>query len=123
MEKSNQTNTRLKIIILITVGLLITSACGEPPKIHQMDIVISEWAIEPQSEILNAGLITFNVTNNGALEHNFIIESREGESIELIFTTETKTLEIELEPGTYTLICNLPGHQEAGMETAITVAP
>ncbi|TXH38870.1 MAG: hypothetical protein E6Q98_01330 [Rhodospirillaceae bacterium] len=35
----------------------------------------------------------------------------------------TKSLEVTLAPGSYLLICNLPGHYAAGMVTAITVTP
>ena len=36
---------------------------------------------------------------------------------------ETGTLDIHLKPGTYLLICNIPGHFAARMVTALTVTP
>lgn len=109
------------ILIGVLLFLLIfTVGCGSPAKVTTMDIFVSEWAVEPQSEVLNAGMITFNITNDGALEHNFIIEGVD-ETIELLFPGETKTLEVELAAGTYNILCNLAGHQEAGMELTITV--
>jgi len=33
----------------------------------------------------------------------------------------TVTFTVDLEAGTYQLVCNLPGHYEAGMHTVFTV--
>ena len=33
----------------------------------------------------------------------------------------TKALTLDLKPGTYLLVCNLPGHYAAGMWTVLTV--
>jgi uncharacterized cupredoxin-like copper-binding protein len=33
----------------------------------------------------------------------------------------TKTLKLNLKPGHYTLICNFPGHYQAGQHTDFTV--
>lgn len=35
----------------------------------------------------------------------------------------TKTFEVKLSPGSYLLICNLPGHYAAGMTAPLSVAP
>ena len=35
----------------------------------------------------------------------------------------TKTVDLTLAPGSYLLVCNVPGHYASGMATAITVTP
>ena len=105
------------------MGLFLLSACGDSgPTI--VDVSLSEWAIEILSDTdIRAGEVTFNVTNNGALEHNFTIEGIDEAVLDLIYQQETQSLTVTLEPGTYLLVCTIEGHHDAGMELEITVVP
>jgi uncharacterized cupredoxin-like copper-binding protein len=72
---------------------------------------------------LSAGSQIFRVTNNGAAAHNFEIE---GQGIEEKFEDnlapgETKTMQLDLEPGAYEVYCPVGNHREQGMETQLTV--
>jgi len=68
------------------------------------------------------GKVTIDFENPAAIEHDVAIE-QDGEEIaksELI--TEGKTsVSVDLAPGTYTFLCTVPGHAEAGMEGTLTV--
>jgi uncharacterized cupredoxin-like copper-binding protein len=44
------------------------------------------------------------------------------DEVEDIAPGTSATLSVELEPGTYAVICNLPGHYANGMHTTFTVA-
>ena len=96
------------------------TACVQSPS--PVDITQWEWVIEPQRDEVKTGKVTFVVTNTGNLEHNFVVEGMD-ETIELILPQDTQSLSMTLRPGTYTLICDLSGHREAGMETQFTIAP
>jgi uncharacterized cupredoxin-like copper-binding protein len=37
--------------------------------------------------------------------------------------SESKTLEVDLSPGSYLLLCNVPGHYASGMVVPLTVTP
>jgi plastocyanin len=69
-----------------------------------------------------AGEVTIDFDNPSALEHDVAIE-QDGEQIAISETiTEGSTsVSAELEPGTYTFLCTVPGHAEAGMEGTLTV--
>jgi uncharacterized cupredoxin-like copper-binding protein len=65
----------------------------------------------------------FRVTNNGTIEHNFEVE---GQGIEEEFDAnlspgETKTMQLDLEPGAYEVYCPVDNHRELGMEIQLTV--
>jgi plastocyanin len=68
------------------------------------------------------GKVTIEFTNPAALEHDVAIE-KEGKEIAVSETiAEGKTsVSAELAPGTYTFLCTVPGHAEAGMEGTLTV--
>jgi plastocyanin len=68
------------------------------------------------------GKVTIEFTNPAALEHDVGIE-KDGKEIAVSETiAEGKTsVSAELAPGTYTFLCTVPGHAEAGMTGTLTV--
>jgi uncharacterized cupredoxin-like copper-binding protein len=70
-----------------------------------------------------AGKVTIDFNNPQALTHDVAIEDSNGKEAgktELIASGEDTTV-VDLEPGTYTFYCSVPGHREAGMEGTLTV--
>jgi plastocyanin len=69
-----------------------------------------------------AGTVTITFNNPGALEHNVTVG--QGSSVlgaTPTFSGGTKTLTLNLKPGTYSFYCTVPGHRAAGMEGTLTV--
>lgn len=69
-----------------------------------------------------AGQVTVNFDNPAPLSHNVVIEDDAGETLgetELISESTTSTT-VDLQPGTYTFYCSVPGHREGGMEGTLT---
>jgi uncharacterized cupredoxin-like copper-binding protein len=111
-------------------------------------VTLEQWAVTPTETTVSAGSVTFTVTNDGTIPHEFVvletetpagdfpIKSFEGESERINEDTAgtnvgetgdmeagtTKTLTIDLAPGHYAFVCNLPGHYGAGMHTDFTVS-
>jgi len=87
-----------------------------------VDVSLVEWAIEMPAS-LPAGTVTFNVTNNGTMGHNFSVE---GDGVSHVFDAnlvpgETASVTLDLAAGTYVVICPLPGHADQGMRVELTV--
>jgi len=106
-----------------------------------------DFAITPSAPSAPAGLIDLNVTNNGPSGHELLIfqtdlapdklplgpdgrVDEEGAGVTKVFDSgnnidpgTTKTFHTALVAGNYVLVCNLPGHYQAGMHTAFTVTP
>ena len=70
-----------------------------------------------------AGKVTISFTNQAPLSHDVAIESSSGQALGSTppFTGGSKTLSLELKPGTYKFFCTVPGHRQAGMEGTLTV--
>jgi plastocyanin len=68
------------------------------------------------------GKVTIDFDNPSALEHDVAVEQG-GKQIAISETiTKGKTsVSADLAPGTYTFLCTVPGHAEAGMEGTLTV--
>jgi uncharacterized cupredoxin-like copper-binding protein len=60
--------------------------------------------------------------NDGDLEHDFTIAERGDEPVVVAAPDQTARGAIDLDAGTYTYYCSIPGHREAGMEGTLTVA-
>lgn len=82
-----------------------------------------QLAYEEKEVTAKAGKDTIDFTNQSSLPHNVTIEDSSGKVI-----GETETLAegsasttVNLEPGTYTFFCSVPGHRQAGMEGKLVV--
>lgn len=82
-----------------------------------------DLAYTTTSASTKAGKVTIDFNNPQALTHDVVIETSSGKEVggtELIASGEDSTT-VDLEPGTYTFYCSVPGHREAGMEGTLTV--
>jgi uncharacterized cupredoxin-like copper-binding protein len=71
-----------------------------------------------------AGTITFVVKNEGTMPHDFEIRgSGVRQKTNLLEPGETESLTVDLQPGTYTYVCTVPGHDSLGMKGSFTVVP
>jgi plastocyanin len=95
---------------------------GGPPPAgdNAFNAELKEYAIALDKTQIKAGPITFNVKNVGSLPHNLSIKEL-NKTTENLDPGKTATLTVDLAPGTYTVICAIPGHEQLGMHTTITV--
>ncbi|HEV7163395.1 MAG TPA: plastocyanin/azurin family copper-binding protein [Solirubrobacteraceae bacterium] len=70
-----------------------------------------------------AGKVTIDFTNMSSLGHNMTVESAAGkvEGSTPTFQGSSKSVTLNLKPGTYKFFCSVPGHRQAGMEGTLTV--
>lgn len=123
---------RARTLTLIVAGSLMLAACGgdgddagngdgdgaEPSvSVTGTDAL----AFEPSQLSAEAGSVTVELTAEQAVEHTFVIEEASDAEVVAAAPGETATGTIELEPGTYTFYCDVPGHREAGMEGTLEV--
>jgi len=106
------------IALIFTLASLL-AACG-PTGPAEVQLTLSEFGISPDDITVPAGEVIFQIQNDGALEHDFVIEGVTGES-GLILPGASGTFQVTLSPGTYTIICSVAGHKEAGMVGTLVV--
>ncbi len=97
------------------------SGAAAPPTVQ---IKAEEFRFTPTEVAVRSGEVIFAVKNEGALEHNFVIEDAAGKrlgSIASILPEKTDHLRVTLRSGNYVIVCDLPGHKDAGMNAKLTV--
>jgi plastocyanin len=70
-----------------------------------------------------AGSVTINFSNPASLSHDVKIEDDSGAELggtDLVSGGDTSAT-VDLQPGSYTFFCSVPGHREGGMEGTLTV--
>ena len=85
-------------------------------------VAMSEYAFAPEAVTAKQG-DTLTVENEGAVVHNLtVVDGTE----ELAATPDvdggdSADLDVDVEPGTYEMICTIPGHEDLGMAGEFTV--
>jgi len=83
-------------------------------------VMVSESEYEIAAASVPAGG-AIHVMNDGTIDHNVAIEDTELVTAN-IAAGESEELDVaELEAGSYTMYCTIPGHREAGMEATLEV--
>ena len=122
---------------LVLALLLILTACGSNKTI--LNVTATDTGYDSKTYTVPAGgEVTLNLTNSGAIEHEFAI-LKLGEHVtppfgdkdeEKIFweldgveagKTKSDTFTAPTEPGEYDVICGIPGHIELGMTATLIV--
>lgn len=133
-------------LLVLAVALLALSggsASAEPALAEGTVGVIlaDDFTVTPSVNSIAEGTVTFDVSNDGVLPHNFrvirsdlaidalptAVGSVDEGAVDVRGSTAdlggggTEAVEVDLEAGSYVLICNVPGHYLGGMRVAFTV--
>lgn len=139
---------RLLMAALTLSALAVSCGGGEATTVS---VTLQEFSVIPAQDSAPAGSVTFEATNDGPNDvHEFVViktdlapdalptdetgaVDEEGEGIEVVDEIEdiavgdTQSVTVDLEAGSYVLICNIydadeqEAHYQEGMRTAFTV--
>jgi plastocyanin len=86
-------------------------------------VTMTDLKFSPETVRVKAGTpVQLTAANKGLIEHNWVVEvgdetfqldARPGQTASKTFTPTT--------PGTYTVVCTIPGHEQAGMKGTLIV--
>ena len=122
---------------------LLTASCGGDD--GGVGATLADFSITLDSDSAPAGDVTFDVSNDAGQTHEFVVfqtdlapdqlptnedgdVDEEGEGVTLVDEIEdieagsSESLTVNLDAGSYVLICNLPGHYEQGMHAGFTAS-
>lgn len=127
----------------LLASVLVVGVAAAPASVTRRDpaaltALVAEWSVVPSSSIVAAGMVRLKVRNLGASQHEIVVARTNhfADTIRLsgdhaaartvapaVFVEpgEVKTIELNLAPGSYVLLDNLPWHYWAGTRAAILV--
>lgn len=124
----------VRAALAIMASVVLLSACSSGPTSGPVSATVKEWQIDLSSTELKAGAITFNITNAGDKQHEFIIRKTDltsdklplndkgevseaateltvvgepSEVAEIKSGSSDRTITVTLQPGHYVIFCNL----------------
>ena len=86
-----------------------------------LSIEAHEFSLSPSDLRAAAGNVAIQYTNAGAIQHTLVIDGVAGFKLDVAKAGDVDTATVNLEPGTYVLYCDIPGHRQAGMEDHLIV--
>jgi plastocyanin len=98
-------------------------SAGEPSKLSLAANPEGQLAYDTKTLSAKSGRITLTMANMSPVPHNVTIA--QGSNVlgaTPTFQGGSKTLTLNLKPGSYTFYCSVPGHRQAGMEGTLTVS-
>jgi uncharacterized cupredoxin-like copper-binding protein len=93
----------------VAPGTVRFTARNEGPSIHELEVFSVPAGVDPDHLPIEANVAD---TEGPGLE---VVDE-----VEDIAPSTSVSLTVSLDPGTYILICNLPGHYQQGMHVALT---
>jgi uncharacterized cupredoxin-like copper-binding protein len=137
---------RARPILGAAALVLAASACGGGGSSDaDVDVELRDFSIDMSTNSVTAGSVTFAATNDGPSVHEIEIfsvpDGVDGDALEVassvadtdaaglevvdeveeIVPGDAPSLTVDLDAGTYAVICNLPGHYQQGMHASFTV--
>lgn len=92
------------------------AAGGDEVMVTAVDIAFEETELTIPADTD----VTVTLTNEGVLQHNWVVEELEI-GTELLNGGESGSVVVNAPAGEYEYICDVPGHKEAGMVGTLTV--
>jgi plastocyanin len=68
-----------------------------------------------------AGPVAISYRNGGSIGHTLVIEGVDGFKLDVAAKGDVDQATVELQPGEYTIYCDVAGHRQAGMEASLEV--
>ncbi len=131
--RPNPTRVRHLRGVLAILALTAAGGCGGAdaeggrtatvPAGQTVRVSGDEYAFDPENVVVPGGVLAISFSNKGSLAHNLKV-FRGGEELGgtgTFVAGKTETAEVELEPGSYRLVCTVGDHEDLGMTGTLEV--
>ena len=128
----------LLLLVALVVTAVLVSPIGASPSKTLVKVQLREFKVLPSPLDTKRGAVAFSVKNTGKVAHELVILKTKtppaklpvkgGKAVETgrvgkvgpLKPGASKSLNLILKSGKYVLLCNLPGHYQAGQRIGFT---
>jgi uncharacterized cupredoxin-like copper-binding protein len=125
----NRITTRVAIVSVFAASVVAFGATAQAPAsvrathramlVTKIKVVAKDIKFTLSAKTAKRGVVVFNVTNHGHLQHDFSIKGR---TTKKLSHGQSTTLRVTfLRKGRYPYKCTVDGHAEAGMKGIFTI--
>ena len=125
-------------LVALVAAVVVVSPIGASPSKTLVKVQLKEFKILPSPLTAKRGAVSFSVKNSGKIDHEFVVlrtntppaklPVKGGKAVETgrvgrvgpLEAGTSKSLNLTLKSGKYVLLCNLPGHYQAGQRIGFT---
>src|SRR4051794_33661435 len=117
-----------RLVLSVAVGAAVLTGCGGGSSTQ--DVSGTDFTVHAKDTLkfdksaytAKAGDINIGYANDGSMTHTLLVAGQNGFKLQVDGSTKTTSGKINLPPGQYTLLCDIAGHEAAGMKATLTVS-
>ena len=120
----------MKGVVVALAAVALLAACGggntNAQPAGSIKVSMTEFKFTPSALSAPAGTVVFFLVNDGnGTSHDMVIQDSSGKTIgksELVSSGDSTVFTVDsIAAGTYTILCDQPGHEASGMKGTLTV--
>lgn len=110
----------LTIVAAFGLGLALLGGCGGGSATPAVTVTMAEYSFTPRNiSVPHNG--TLKLVNDGRIAHSFVMPT-EGVGTGSVAPGQSTTLSLKgIATGTYRVVCDIPGHVQAGMVATLVI--
>jgi plastocyanin len=121
---------KIAIAVASVAFLSVVAACGGSSASQpagSTKVSMTEFKFDPGTDSpisVTHGKVAFWLVNTGNTSHDMQIKDSSGNAVgtsELVSSGDSKEFDVDLQAGSYTILCTQPGHEASGMKGTLTV--
>jgi plastocyanin len=118
----------MRALAVSCLALALLAACGGGGSAQpsgSIKVTLTEFKFDPSTITAPSGKVVFFLVNAGTTSHDMIITDGSNNRVagsDLISAGDTAVFTVDsIAAGTYTILCDQPGHEQSGMKGTLTV--
>jgi len=122
---------RIPALVAAAGALALLAGCGDDDAASGVEdgtrsdgtvvVVAEDVGFGADAYEAEAGTVSFEYVNEGAIPHTLVVEGVDDFKLSVGSRGDADEGDVELEAGSYQLICDVPGHEQAGMVAVLEV--
>jgi plastocyanin len=123
--------SRCRSTAALVTALVLLAGCGDDDTADPqatpsgsegaVTVVAEDIAFGADTYEADAGTVEFEYVNEGVIQHSLVIEGNDDFRLLVETRGDVDRGSVDLDAGSYVLVCDIPGHEQSGMVADLEV--